>query len=107
MEKQVGLTEARGKFSDIVNEVMYKQDTYVISKQGKPAVAVVPMKVWEQWQETNKSKRREKLAAIIGEIRAESAESTAAQMDDDEFMDTINELIYEVRDQMKADKSQV
>lgn len=32
MEKQMTLTEARSKFSEIVNEVMYQGDTYVISK---------------------------------------------------------------------------
>jgi prevent-host-death family protein len=107
MEKQVGLTEARGKLSDIVNEVMYQQDTYVISKQGKPAVAVVPVSVWEQWKEDNKPQPRKKLATIIEELRAESADSPAAQMDDDEFMETINKLVYEVRAQMKAEKLQV
>jgi prevent-host-death family protein len=104
MEKQVGLTEARGKLSEIINEVMYKQDTYVISKQGKPAVAVVPMKVWQQWQETQKPKKRAKLAAIIEDIRAASANSPAAQMDDDELMETITDLAYEVREQMNAEK---
>ena len=107
MEKQVGLTEARGKLSDIVNEVMYKQDTYVISKMGKPAVAVVPVAVWEEWQEANQPKKREKLAAIIEQIRAENVDSPAAQMDDDELMETINELVYEVREQMQAEKSQI
>ena len=50
------------------------------------------------------SKRREELAAVIKTIQAENANSPAAQMDEDEFMDIINDLIHEVRALMKAEK---
>jgi prevent-host-death family protein len=100
MEKQIGLTEARGKFSDIVNEVLYQGDTYVISKQGKPAVAVVPLNVLEQWR-----KQREKVFAVIDRIHLRNADAPAAQMDEEEFMDTINDLVSEVREQMKTEST--
>ena len=45
LERMIGLTQARKQFSEIVNQVMYQRDTYVIEKQGKPAVAVVPLAV--------------------------------------------------------------
>lgn len=94
MEKQMALTEARGKFSEIVNEVMYQGDTYVISKLGKPAVAVVPLSVLEQWQ-----RQREKQFAIIDEIQAQNADSEVTQWDDDTLLETISALVHEARQQ--------
>lgn len=65
MEKVLGLTEARRQFSDIVNEVFYHGDAYIIEKQGKPAAAVVPLGVYEQWQT-----RRARLFQLIEEVQA-------------------------------------
>jgi prevent-host-death family protein len=72
MQKQIGLTDARGKFSEIVNEVMYREDTYIISKMGKPAVAVVPLSVLREWQE-----QREKEVGGIKHSQTNSTESAA------------------------------
>lgn len=98
MEKQMALTEARGKFSEIVNEVMYQGDTYVISKLGKPAVAVVPLSILEQWQ-----KQRKKQFAIMDEIQAQNAESTLSQLDDDSLLEMISDLVHEARSQTKPE----
>ena len=46
----MGVTEAREKFSNIVERVQYQGDSYVISRYGKPAAAVVPVAVYETWQ---------------------------------------------------------
>ena len=50
MEKVLGVTEARKKFSNIVEQVQHGGDTYVISRYGRPAAAVVPVEVYENWQ---------------------------------------------------------
>ena len=50
MEKELGITEAREKFSDVVEQVQYQGDSYIISRHGKPAAAVVPIKVYEEWK---------------------------------------------------------
>ena len=50
MEKVLGVTEARKKFSNIVEQVQYQGDSYLISRYGKPAAAVVPVEVYENWQ---------------------------------------------------------
>ena len=50
MEKVLGVTEARKKFSNIVEQVQYQGNTYLISRYGKPAAAVVPVEVYENWQ---------------------------------------------------------
>ena len=50
MEKELGVTKARENFSEIVEKVQYQGDAYVISRHGKPAVAVVPVEVYENWK---------------------------------------------------------
>ena len=50
MEKLLGVTEAREQFSNIVERVQHQGDSYVISRYGKPAAAVVPVEVYENWQ---------------------------------------------------------
>jgi len=54
MERKLGVAEAREKFSDIVEQVQYQGDTYLISRHGKPAVAVVPVEVYETWKRQRK-----------------------------------------------------
>ena len=75
MEKMIGLTEARKQFSGIVNEVMYQGDTYVIEKQGKPAAAVVPMDVYEQWR-----RRRERFYDLIRDVQEQNLDVDAASI---------------------------
>lgn len=50
MEKELSVTQAREKFSDLVEQVQFQGDTYVISRHGKPAAAVVPIEVYENWK---------------------------------------------------------
>ena len=75
MEKMISLTEARKQFSGIVNEVMYQGDTYVIEKQGKPAAAVVPMDVYEQWR-----RRRERFFDLIRDVQEQNLDVDAANI---------------------------
>ncbi len=50
MERALGVTEARKKFSNIVDRVEHQGDTYLISRYGRPAAAVVPVEVYQNWQ---------------------------------------------------------
>lgn len=50
MDKVVGIAEARDSFREIVDQVQYEGDAYVISRNGKPAAAVVPLEVYEAWK---------------------------------------------------------
>ena len=67
MEKVLGVTEARKKFSDIVEQVQHQRDTYLISRYGKPAAAVVPVEVYENWQ-----RQREEFFDLIRNLQKES-----------------------------------
>jgi prevent-host-death family protein len=50
MEKDLGLTRAREIFGDLVEQVQYLGDTYIINRNGKPAAAIVPIEVYESWK---------------------------------------------------------
>ncbi|MCB0047710.1 MAG: type II toxin-antitoxin system Phd/YefM family antitoxin [Caldilineaceae bacterium] len=67
MQKELGLTEARSRLSEMINDVLYRRDTYVISKQGKPAAAVAPLEVLEQWQA-----ERARLLTVIADVHAQN-----------------------------------
>ncbi len=54
MEKKLGVSEARGNFSEIVEKVQYKNDAFIISRHGKPVAAVVPIEVYENWKRQRK-----------------------------------------------------
>ena len=65
MEKSIGVTKARDQFKTIVDEVQHRGDKYVINRHGKPAVAVVPVEIYESWK-----KQRERLLELVQEVQA-------------------------------------
>jgi prevent-host-death family protein len=65
MEKTIGVTEAREQFRTIVDEVQYGGDKYIINRHGRPAVAVVPIQVYENWKQ-----QRQRLFDLIKEVQA-------------------------------------
>ena len=79
MEKIIGVTKARDEFRKIVDEVQYRGDKYVINRHGKPAVAVVPVQVYENWKQ-----QRNRLFDLINEVQAANPEA-----DPDEVMQDV------------------
>ena len=87
MQKQLSLSEARGRLSQIINGVLYDRDTYIISKQGKPAAAVVPLDVLEQWQA-----ERDRLFEVMDEVHEQNLD-----LDPGELMEVILKAQQAVR----------
>ncbi len=75
MEKELGITKARKEFSNIVEEVQYQGDTYVISRHGEPAAAVVPLPVYENWK-----RQRERLFDTIRQIQRANPDADPDQV---------------------------
>lgn len=50
MERNLGVTEVREKLSELVDQVQHQGDAFIISRHGKPAAAVVPVEVYENWK---------------------------------------------------------
>lgn len=81
MEKQLNITQAREALGDVVDEVQYGNSKYIILRHGKPAVAVVPLHVYENWK-TN----RDRLFGLIAQMQ-----EAAGDADPDELMELVRE----------------
>lgn len=80
MDKRIGVTEARSNLSEIVEQVQFRGNAYIINRNGKPAAAVVPIDVYENW----KRQRRAFFDSVRemqqrSRLPARSAERLAAQ----------------------------
>ena len=63
MLRKVNALKARQNFGQLVEEVYYKGDQFIIERAGKPMAAVVPL-----WQLEDRSQRRERLAANVRKV---------------------------------------
>ena len=52
MEKTISIEEARKKLGRLVDDARQKGDLFIISKKGKPAAALVPIRVMELYKES-------------------------------------------------------
>ncbi|WP_420641293.1 type II toxin-antitoxin system Phd/YefM family antitoxin [Candidatus Leptofilum sp.] len=94
MEKSIGVTKARDLFRSIVDEVQYRGDKYVINRHGKPAVAVVPVEIYENWK-----KQRARLLELINEVQSANPEANP-----DEVMQDVLEAQQAIRNQQSQAK---
>ena len=87
MEKQMNITQVRDALGNLVDEVQYQNNKYIILRHGKPAVAVVPLHVYESWKSN-----RERLFGRIEQMQASSGDN-----DPDEIMGLVLEAQQAVR----------
>ena len=73
MLKKVNALKARQNLGQLVEEVYYKEDQFIIERAGKPMAAVVPL-----WQLEDRSQRRERLFGNVAVIEREVEESVRA-----------------------------
>ena len=76
MEKVTGVTDARNSFRKIINEVQYQGEKYIVERHGQPAVAIVPISIYEQWK-----REQEELFELIASFQKSSGDN-----DPDEIM---------------------
>ena len=80
MERMLGITQAREEFSTVIEQVQYQGDSYIISRHGKPAAAVVPIEIYENWK-----RQREEFFDLVRQtqqaaaLSPEEAERLAAE----------------------------
>ncbi len=65
MEKTINALKARRNFGQLLDEVFYKGDQFIVERAGKAMAVVVPINQYMQWKE-----RRERFFAMIDEMRA-------------------------------------
>ncbi len=64
MVKKINALKARQNLGQLLEEVYYKGDQFIVERAGRPMAAVVPV-----WQVEEQSKRRERFFATVDEIR--------------------------------------
>jgi len=48
--EQISISETRRQIARLVEQVEHRRESFVITRHGKPAAALVPMDVYEEWQ---------------------------------------------------------
>jgi prevent-host-death family protein len=84
METAFSLSEAKSKFSDIINRIIYKREKILITKNGKKVAVILPIDELEKYKEK-------------GLIEARGA---LADLDD-----TVDEMVGRIYESRKLEKS--
>jgi prevent-host-death family protein len=88
----ISLTQAKARFSELVERLILKKEHIVITKHGKPAAALMPYDEWERQQ-----------AGAAGGL----AEASGPSRDLDAEIDQMIEEIYEARMKSRARKVRI
>ena len=43
MQSIITLTEAKAKFSELINRIIFKKETFVVTKKGRKVAVVIPV----------------------------------------------------------------
>ncbi len=73
MVKRINALKARQNLGQLVEEVYYKGDQFIIERAGKPMAAVVPL-----WQLEDRSKRRERVWEKVQKVWKSTAKTKPA-----------------------------
>jgi prevent-host-death family protein len=63
MVKKLNALKVRQNLGEVLEQVYYKGDQYIIERAGKPMAAVVPV-----WQLESRTKRRERLFGLVQRV---------------------------------------
>ena len=88
--KKVNALKARQHLGQLLEEVYYRGDHYIIERAGKPMAAVVPVWQFEEWQQ-----RREQFFAMIDAVHARNADVPSEVIEQE-----IGEAVQAVRKQV-------
>ena len=78
MLRVVTAMKARKNLGEILEEVFYKQTSFVIKRGKKPMAVVLPLKEYEAYR-----RQRDEDFQVYDEIREQSEPYGAAEVDDD------------------------
>ena len=70
MEKTVNALKARRNLGELLEEVYYNGDHFIVERAGKPMAAIVPIAQYRQWKE-----RQMQFFARIDEVRERNKET--------------------------------
>jgi prevent-host-death family protein len=76
MLKTISALKARKNLGELLEEVYYRGDQYIIERAGKPMAAVVPLAQLDAWQ-----KRRDAFFGMVDETREKTRKTKAATLE--------------------------
>ncbi len=91
MERTITALKARRNLGQLLEEVYYKGNHYIVERAGRPMAAVVPIAQYMQWRE-----KRQAFFAMIDEAR-ERNKDVAPEVVEAE----VEEAVRQVRDQRR------
>ncbi|MBI3948283.1 MAG: type II toxin-antitoxin system Phd/YefM family antitoxin [Armatimonadetes bacterium] len=88
MSTTLSIAEAKSSFSEVVNRVAFGRERVIISRHGKPLVALVPLEELAELEQLRAAETPRNLAAVAGqwdsfeEIDAFVEEAYASRQED-------------------------
>ena len=95
MEKTISALDARRRLGELLEEVYYKGNQFIVERAGKPMAAVVPIKHYRQWR-----KKRDELFAVIDEVRQRNQDTPS-----EEIEAKVAEAVREAREDRRGSAS--
>jgi prevent-host-death family protein len=101
MVKKITAVKARKNLGQLLEEVYYRGDHYIIERAGKPMAAVVPVWYLEEWL-----KRRERFFDMVDEVR-QGQEGISPEAVEQDIQNAINTWVWPegvgVRDSLRIE----
>lgn len=95
MKRTISAVEARKRFGELLESVYHGDDEVVIQRAGKPMAVVVPMAVYESWEEN-----RRELFRMIREVQQLNKDVPYEVIEQE-----VNDAVKEVRGTRRAKRS--
>lgn len=83
MEKKISALDARKRLGQLLEEVYYQGNQFIVERAGKPMAVVIPIGQYQQWKD-----RRERFFAMVDEARARNA-ATPPEMIEAEVQEAV------------------
>jgi len=68
MAKVVGVAEAKKKFSEIMSDIVYRGEHFIVERKGRPMIAMVNISELEKLEQIPKVEGKRGLLAAIGAL---------------------------------------
>ena len=75
MEQRLGVSAARERLADILDNVRFRGESYIVERHGKAAAAIVPIEVYERWK-----KERDDLFTLVRGVQQANADADPDQV---------------------------
>src|SRR2546421_1626378 len=87
-EQELSTSEAREKIADVIGRVSYGHERVVITRNGKPAAAVVPIEDLEQLRLLDRARGQKALGRVRAQARTNRLDKLSEKDIDDIVADT-------------------